>query len=203
MDAAFERADWYEVYDNEQVQLLTRQRVSRLSIAFVLGLCVLLGLVPALLIYLPSTAAVLGVVLLGAVGLFALSAYHMLGLRRVVWCIKLSVHRVVGYDYARRKTVLPWPDIERLDVDDQGMLIVGAPQQGRPGPILRIPILFPDFARLSHRLVEYAEAHRVPVCIGGRPWQLLDLSTLYPFMAAIPVAERPEGPCRDSDDTSF
>ena len=40
-------------------------------------------------------------------------------LRAVAWCVKLSVHRVVGYDYARRKSTIPWTRVERIELDRQ------------------------------------------------------------------------------------
>ncbi len=172
-------ADWYEVFDNEQVQLDTRRRVGRLAGAVVVGCGAVVGLTPLLALVLPSLALVAGLALalLGGGLLWASRAF--LRLRSVVWCVKLSVHRVVGYDYARRKTVLSWAEIERVELDRTSLLIVAAPTGTRPGRVLRVPHLFPDFARLSHRTVEYAEAHGLPVCVDGRPWQLLDLSALY------------------------
>jgi hypothetical protein len=180
-------AEWYEVFDNEHVQLDTRKRVARLAGAVVVLVGAAVGLFPVLLHLLPS--ALLAVAAVGGAlfGVFAWASRAFLRLRSVVWCVKLSVHRVVGYDYARRKAVLPWTEIERVELDAAGLVIAGAPREGRPGRVLRVPFLFPDFARLSHRVVEYAEAHGLPVCVDGRPWQLLDVSTLYPFMAACEI----------------
>jgi hypothetical protein len=181
-------AEWYEVFDNEQVQLDTRKRVARLAGALVVLVGAVVGLAPVLLHLSASPLLVLGLVGGALLGLAVWASRAFLRLRSVVWCIKLSVHRVVGYDYARRKAVLPWTDVERVELDAQGLLIAGAPGEGRPGRLLRVPFLFPDFARLSHRVVEYAEAHGLPVCVDGRPWQFLDVSVLYPFMAAYEIA---------------
>jgi hypothetical protein len=181
-------AEWYEVFDNEQVQLDTRKRVARLAGAVVVLVGAVVGLAPVLLHLLPSPLLAVALSAAALLGVFAWASRAFLRLRSVVWCIKLSVHRVVGYDYARRKTVLPWTEIERVELDAGGLVIAGAPREGRPGRVLRIPFLFPDFARLSHRAVEYAEAHGLPVCIEGRPWQLLDVSALYPFMASYEIA---------------
>ncbi len=181
-------SDWYEVFDNEQVQYDTRKRVARLVGVLVVSLGAVVGLIPLILLYLPSPLVGLGLIGLVAVGAFMWASRAFLRLRSVVWCVKLSVHRIVGYDYARRKSVLPWTEVERVELDAAGLLIAQAPTEGRPGRVLRIPHLFPDFARLSHRVVEYAEAHGLPVCVNGRPWQFLDLSTLYPFMAECAIA---------------
>lgn len=196
-------ADWYEVFDSEQVQFETRRRVARLVVVLAASLALALGLIPVLAFYLPSLLLALGLgggLLLGAV---AWASRRFLRLRSVVWCVKLSVHRIVGYDYARRKAVLPWTRVERVELDAAGLLIAEAPHEGVPGRVLRIPHLFPDFAELSHRVAEYAEAHGLPVCVNGRPWQLLDVPTLYPFMAACAIAgsvDRPSGQALEGDD---
>lgn len=181
-------AEWYEVFDNEQVQFDTRKRVARLVGALVVLAGAVVGLLPVLWHLLPSALLAVGIGGGLLLGVFVWASRAFLQLRSVVWCIKLSVHRVVGYDYARRKAVLPWTEVERVELDAAGLLIVGAPREGRPGRVLRIPFLFPDFAHLSHRVAEYAEAHGLPICVDGRPWQLLDVSALYPFMAACAIA---------------
>lgn len=195
--------DWYEVFDNEQVQFATRQRVARLVVILAASLGLVVGLVPVMAFYLPSTLLAIG---LGGSVLLAISVWAsraFLRLRSVVWCVKLSVHRVVGYDYARRKSTIPWTRVERVDLDAQGLVISEAPHEGVPGRVLRIPHLFPDYAALSHRVVEYAEAHGLPVCVGGRPWQFLDLPTIYPFMSDVEVAGAvgpASGPAFEGDD---
>ena len=181
-------AEWYEVFDNEQVQFDTRRRVARLGGALVVLTGAVVGLLPVLWHLLPSGLLAIGIGGGLLLGVFAWASRAFLQLRSVVWCVKLSVHRIVGYDYARRKAVLSWTEVERVELDAAGLLIVEAPAEGRPGRVLRIPFLFPDFAHLSHRVVEYAEAHGLPVCVDGRPWQLLDVSALYPFMAACAIA---------------
>ncbi len=183
-------ADWYEVFDNEEVQLDTRKHVGRLAGALVVGFGAILGLTPLLLLWVPSLVLVTTLVS-GSLAVMVVGAsYAFLRLRSVVWCVKLSVHRVVGYDYARRKTVLSWAEIERVELDKTSLSIVAAPKDGRPSRVLRVPHVFPDFAHLSHRTVEYAEAHGLPVCVEGRPWQLLDVGRLYPFLTDIAIAER-------------
>jgi hypothetical protein len=180
-------AEWYEVFDNEQVQLETRKRVARLVGVLVVLATAALGLAPVLAHVFDSALIAAGLTGGLLLGLVVWASRVFVQLRSVMWCVKLSVHRVVGYDYARRKSVLPWTDVERVELDDDGLLIAGAPREGRPGRVLRIPFLFPDFAQLSHRVVEYAEAHGLPVCVDGRPWQFLDLPTVYPFMAACAI----------------
>lgn len=181
-------SDWYEVFDNEQVQFDTRKRVARLVGTLVVVLGAIAGAIPLILLHTPFPLLGLGLAGCGILGVLVWASRAFLRLQSVVWCIKLSVHRVVGYDYARRKSVLPWTEVERIELDATGLVIAQIPTEGRPGRVFRIPYLFPDFAPLSHRVVEYAEAHGLPVCVNGRPWQLLDVSTLYPFMAECAIA---------------
>ncbi|MEM1044005.1 MAG: hypothetical protein AAGI91_15435 [Bacteroidota bacterium] len=182
-------ADWYEVFDNEQVQFDTRKWVGRLAGALVVGFGAVIGLTPLLLLWLPSVLLVIGLVSALLTAMVVGASYAFLRLRSVVWCVKLSVHRVVGYDYARRRTVLSWDEIERVELDANSLSIVASPTEKRPGRVLRVPHVFADFARLSHRTVEYAESHSLPVCVEGRPWQLLDLEALYPFLADTPITQ--------------
>ena len=197
-------ADWYEVFDNEQVQFDTRQRVTRLLVVLVAAFALGIGSVPVLAFYLPSPllAVGLGFGVLFGTAIWASQAF--LRLRSVVWCVKLSVHRVVGYDYARRKSTIPWTRVERIDLTPDGLAIAEAPHEGIPGRVLRVPHLFPDFADLSHRVVEYAEAHGLPVCLNGRPWQFLEVPTLYPFMSACEIVgsvDHLPGPALEGDES--
>ena len=181
-------SDWYEVFDNEHVQSDTRKRVARLVGFLIAAAVAAVAIVPLFLAAQIPLLSAIGIAALGLGAVLGLASRAFLRLRSVVWCIKLSVHRVVGYDYARRKSVLSWTEVERIELDATGLVIAQRPPEGRPGRVLRIPYLFPDFAPLSHRVVEYAEAHGLPVCVNGRPWQLLDVSTLYPFMAECAIA---------------
>ena len=176
-------ADWYEVFDNEQVQLDTRQRVAQLVVMVAVGLALAVGSVPVMSYYLPSPLLAVGLGGALLLGIAVWASQLFLRLRSVVWCVKLSVHRIVGYDYARRKSTIPWTRVERIDLDPRGLVIAEAPHESIPGRVLCIPHLFPDYAALSHRVVEYAEAHGLPVCVNGRPWQFLDVPTLYSFMS--------------------
>lgn len=182
-------ADWFEVYDNELVQLDTRKRVSRVFVRLVIGLVLAMGVAPLLQARFGSTLVTASLVSGAGLGVVLWATWSFLRLRCVVWCVKLSVHRIVGYDYARRKTVFEWTDVERIELDNEGLLIAEAPRDGRPARVLRVPHLFPEFSDLSHRLAEHAEAHGLPICVEGRPWQLLDVRTLYPFMAQCAIAE--------------
>jgi hypothetical protein len=107
--------------------------------------------------------------------------------------VKLSVRRVIGYDLTQQRMALAWPDVDCVEIDRRGLLIRGRDETGSACR-LRIGSAFPDYVRLAHRFVDYAEVYTRPVYIDGRPWQLLDLHALYPFLReTVPV----KGPTAD------
>ena len=171
-------APWYEVYDNVQVHLLTRTQAAKMTatatvvLMFSIG-CLAFGLEGTLPILM---AAPVGI---SAVVIFAWRSTRQLRrLRRLVWCIKLCDREIVGYDYARRKVTIGWSSAERIEVGDRSLVVVG------PGSVsLEIAHLFPDFSEVSHRIAHYAEIHRVPLFVRGRPWQQLNLHDVYPFLS--------------------
>jgi len=170
---------WYEVFDNEQVQLLTRKQAGTLTavgialFSFTISLLVLAdrGEVSGLL------AIAIGIVLWTAVIRWGIARF--MRLKAVFWCVKLSEHQLVGYDYTRKKTTLCWEDILRVDLTSRGLVILGS--EGHPFEVLH---LFPDFATLSHRVISYAEANHIPIFIDGLPLDTLDVFQLYPNLAS-------------------
>lgn len=184
---------WYEVFDDEQVQLRVRRRAAHQ----------VMGLLAAL-----SAFGCGGVILaelwgswltaLGFAGLLALvavvgTAASLARLRGIVWCVKLTSDHVVGYDYARRRVALDWDEVEMVDLAGRALRIVGRPT-GPHVPSLLVPDSFAAFAALSHRVIRHAEDHAVPVCVDGRPWQLLDVGALYPFLQpCLAPADAPSG----------
>lgn len=173
-------AYWYEVYDNQDVLLSTRQRVGRLTTIYSLATLTIAAVAPLLIVHVRGgvwVAGFCGVALLFG-GLYVYHALRKLG--AVAWCVKLSIHHLFA-DFGRRRTTIPWSSVTRLDVDDEGLIVVGLDENGAPQR-LRIPNAFPRFSQLSHRMVEYAEAHNRPIFVEGRPWELLDPYELYPFL---------------------
>lgn len=170
-------SQWFEVFDNEQVQLLTRKQAAGM---FVVPLSVL-GV--GLLLLILSREGHLGELLAGSLifpaWLFTLAflVRRILRLRRLVWCLKLSDTLVAGYDYARRQTCMPWSEVQRIDLTAGGLVI-----EGSEGRVLELSPLFTDFAALSHRVVQYAEQHGIPVYVDGRPWEEVDVYRLFPFL---------------------
>lgn len=174
---------WYEVFDNVQVQLMTRRQAAKLTAlaAAAVGLSVSLLLLPQLAAV-PFSLVVV-VVLAGWVATFVWCARRYRRLRCVVWCVKLSDREIVGYDFARRKTRVDWLDVERVELEKTGLQVVG------PDPFrLEISHVFPDFAQLSHRIIHYADFYDIPIHVDGGPWQLLDVYDLFPFLAPTDAA---------------
>lgn len=175
---------WYEVFDNEEVQWHARRQAAHLSAlaaTSVLTTVLIVALGLEGFIAMETTGGSLLVLWSGTVWWIA---SRQRKLRRVVWCIKLSEERVVGYDYTRRKAVMAWPSVRRIELTNKGLLMVGVDLC-----TFEVPHLFPDFAELSHRIVHYAEQHGVPVFIDGQPWQELDIYLLFPFLADDPSAD--------------
>ncbi len=177
---------WYEVFDNEAVQLYARKQAARLTVVTAAAILIsLFGLALGSEGYVPMPA-IGGLLFFIWFVVVHWMARRMRKLRRLVWCIKLSEDRIVGYDYTRRKAILAWTRVERVDLTRDGLLIVGPELFA-----FEIPHLFPDFAALSHRVVHYAEVNGVPVSIDGQPWQELDVYQLFPFLADDPSADAP------------
>lgn len=171
---------WYEVYDNQEALLATRQRVRRLTTRYGVASVTVALTAPLVVLHVPGGPwiAVGAAAVLAAAGLFVVRSLR--ALHAVAWCLRLSYHGLLA-DFGRRRTAMRWRDVARVEVDDEGLMILGT-DEGGTARRLRIPLAFPRYARLSHRVVEYAEAHGRPIFVDGRPWQLLDLRTLYPFL---------------------
>jgi hypothetical protein len=176
-------ATWYEVYDNQDALLATRRRVRQMTARYGSASAVVAVAAPVVILLVPGgpwvavgSAAVL--VVAGGVVLRALRELH-----DVAWCVRLSFHGLVA-DFGRRRTAMRWSEASRVEIDDEGLLIVGT-DEGSAVRRLRVPHTFPRYAALSHRVVEYAEAHGRPIFVDGRPWQLLDLHALYPFLGDV------------------
>ncbi|HYE96200.1 MAG TPA: hypothetical protein VD962_08320 [Rubricoccaceae bacterium] len=173
--------DCYEVFDDEEVLSQTRLRAYQALLrgAAATGALVAVAALLAMRGALSPPAVVLSGLLVAAVCVLVLR--EVTALRRVVWCVKLSVRRAVGYDYGRRRTALPWATLARVEVTREGLLLVG-PDEGGRARAIHVSHRFPEYALLSHRVVEYAEAFNRPVYVDGQPWQLLDVHALYPFL---------------------
>lgn len=168
---------WYDVYDNVEIQLITRKQAAAVTaLAAVLlafsFFCLALGLAGRL----PLPAAVVAAgVTSGSFSVWLVRRVRQL--RRVVWCVKLSKEEVVGYDYARRRITIPWRRVERVEIGDGSLTIVGPPADS-----LEVTHHFREFAQVSHRIVHYADRFGIPVFVNGKPWQHINVYDLYPFL---------------------
>lgn len=169
---------WYDVYDNVEIQLITRRQAAAVMViaAIVLASSLLLlalgiaGRFPLALSLLTAAAA--------GGGFSWWLVRRIRRLRRIVWCVKLSREEVVGYDYARRRRSISWRQVERIDLGDGSLTIVG------PHPLsLEITHHFREFAQVSHRIIYYADHFGIPVFVNGKPWQHLDVYDVFPFLA--------------------
>lgn len=178
---------WYEVFDNEQVRLLTGKQAATLTVVPVSVLAATFVLVAM------SRSGLLSEVTAGALifpawlGSLVWMVRRVLRLRRLVWCLKLSDEAIGGYDYARRQTVIRWDDVQRIQLTENGLIV-----EGPEGRSLEISHLFPDFYILSHRIFQYAEANGVALYVNGRPWEEVDVYALYPMLG--PARREDAGP---------
>ena len=171
---------WYEVYDNVDVQLLTRKRAAAMTGAVALAIMLSIALLALGLAGSFPLQAALGLVAIGWCGFTWWCVHRRRRLRSLAWCVKISDRDIVGYDYARRKSGLDWHEVERIDVRSTGLVICG-----RGDVQIEIAHLFPQFPELSHRIIGYGDQHGVPIFVDGMPWQQLDVYDVYPFLASI------------------
>lgn len=172
-------AGFFEVYDNERVQLITRRQaaVTFLVFAAAVGETILLAIL-ARESLLPVWLVIALTVAVWAVAAMRMGR-HFRRTNHVVWCVKLSDAQIAGYDHARRQTCLDWSDVRQIEVGRRALRVKGCGDEQ-----LEIPHLFDDFATLSHRIVEQAERNQIPIMIEGRPLDEIDLYALYPFLGS-------------------
>lgn len=170
--------DLFEVFDNEQVQLVTRRQAAAtfLTLAGAIGgSLILFVLIGEGVVSYPGAVA-LGSLLWIVAGVRLIR--HIRRTNHVVWCVKISPAQIAGYDYARRQTSLYWTDVRQIEIASEGLRVRGTIDRH-----IEIPTLFQDYAGVSHRIVEHAERHHIPILVDGRPLDDLDLYVLYPFLA--------------------
>lgn len=169
---------WYDVYDNVEVQLLTRRLAAGSTAIVTIGLMLICAVVAfAIDGQLPASAAA-GTVLMTCVVLGYWIYARIQRLRRIVWCIKFSRKHVVGYDYARRRILIPWKEVQRIELGDDSLTIVG-----KHPLALTVTHHFADYPQVSHRVVHYADRFEIPLFVNGTPWQQLDIYDVFPFLS--------------------
>lgn len=166
----------YEVFDADEVLFEARRRATWAR--RILGLALLPTAALLYFWFQPSGSLVIGGLMLALwLGVGGWAAWRLQQLHRVAWCLKLSAQGLEAYDYTRHRLRLPWARLQRVEVTDAGIRLVGS-----GGQRIRVPDRFPDFPALSHRLTRRAEAHGVPLWIDGRPYQDLDVYALFPSL---------------------
>lgn len=171
---------WIEIYDNEQVQWYLRQRVTNLAAGIVASVSLAVFACSVSGMNVVPYGRVLIAIAVSALVAAALTGIRILRLRTRVWCIKLSPHMVMGYDYRRKATTLCWSDVSRINVGAEGVLIAG-----KLGGSIFLPQLFPDYAHISHRILDLAELHRLPVHVEGQSIADTDVFDLLPELATL------------------
>ena len=183
----------HTIYENDTVHLQLRSKVAKLS-SLTIG-----AVVASTLIFLLQERWSLSMWSLGFVmtglwgGTFWWTRRRLKQLRHVAWCVKISDGEVIGYDYARRRTSLPWSNVECVGLTESSLQLTGQANW------FEVPDQFDDFPSLSHDLTQLAEDKGIPIQIEGQPWQHVDVYALYPFLLTDPPegASGPSGLMRD------
>lgn len=177
-------AEWFQVYSDNAALLEARRGVSRVVAGYTAASVALLVVAVGVGVAQPGDAALAALAGGGALtGCAALTVRRLVRHQQRVWRLDLSVHRAVGHEASGRHLSLLWTALDRVDVGSRGLTLVGHDLDGHR-LCIEVAASMPDFAALSHRAVEYAEAFRRPVCVDGQPWEALDLAALYPSIRA-------------------
>lgn len=177
-------AEWFQVFDDERVLVQARSKARRRVVGFALASGALVAIAPLATVVWPVHAGPLAVgcgLLLTAYAVWMLIGLH--SLHRLLWRLELSVRRAVGHDVGGRRVSLPWSDLTHLDVRDDGLILTGRDVTGRRAR-LHVSAAMPQFADLSHRAAEYAEAFGRPILVDGHPVEALPIASLYPSTRA-------------------
>ena len=168
---------WYQVFDDERVNLVTRSAARRHAAG-----AVALGLVSGVALFASFVSPVSTYAVVTAVtGLWGWAGAALFRtwtrLRRQVWCLKISDREVVGYDYRRHRIRIDWIDAVGVDVNKRGLAIVAADDRR-----LEVPVRFPSYTDLCHVVLEHAEFYEVPVLIDGAPLASVAARDVFPFL---------------------
>lgn len=168
---------WYQVFDDDQVNLVTRSAARRHAAgAIVLGLVSGAALFASFIGPLSTFPVVVAVV--GLWGWAGAALFRIWSeLRRQVWCLKISDREVVGYDYRRKRIRIDWIDALGVDVNSRGLAIVAGKDRR-----LEVPVRFPAYTELCHTVLGHAEFYDVPVLIDGAPLASVAASDVFPFL---------------------
>ena len=175
-------AEWFEVYEDGAGLAASQRRSRRLVLGFALVSGPVVAGAPVAALAWPAGSTVVAVVAAAVLcGHGGWLGWQLARMRRVVWRVELSVHHVVGHDVTGSRRVLAWDDVRWVNLDDAGAAVAGR-RRGRRVEF-RVPASFPDYGRVGHRMVSYAEALRRPVYVDGRAWHALRLDPLLPLLS--------------------
>lgn len=170
-------ADHSSSFDSQNVQYKTRRRIAYHTGIF--GTLILLSAAVLLLITTNVRHPFSWLAGIGTVCLLPIAylGYRIYRLSQIVWYVKISPDHVEGYDYARRKIRVQWPQIKHLEITNSELTITT-----KNGRFLTLPPDFADFAAVGHLLFDYSQDRDIPVYIDGVPWHSLSAYTLFPFL---------------------
>jgi hypothetical protein len=171
---------WIEIYDSEEVQWLLRQKVA--------GLSATIGAAVSIAVFVASMAGLNALPyphLLVAIGCMAAGGavvvgFRLAAMRSLVWCVKLSPQKIMGYNHSRKSVVFAWSDVDHVAISEDAVSVVA-----KGGIVIDIPTAFDDFTYVSHRILDLAELHRRPIFVGGRAITDLDVFHLLPELQAL------------------
>ncbi len=175
---------WSEVFVDDGVREVASRSSRRLTIGFGVTSALLVALAPLVTLLAPDYALVVAFVSLAALSLFGAWVVHRLHpVQRLVWHVELSIREAVCVDVQGFRHAVLWPRVERLDLTDEGLTFVTRTRDGMVSH-LRVPAEFSQFAAMSHRAAEYAEALGRPIFVDGKPWESVDLLGVFPFLGS-------------------
>lgn len=177
-NSLFTVVNWSEEYKDEAFRASTQRRVHVVTRLVLFGLMIAVFCVAAIALIsaVPSLLAVIPIFLTGVA--FGLASKRLLRLRRNVWCMHLTRYRMTGINHVGHPFIFQWKNVERINLTNDGLTITGTNGHTRQEDIAYIPQSFRNYTQLAHRVVKCAEAYSVPICVDGRPWQLLSLDEL-------------------------
>lgn len=173
---------WFEVFDNEDVHMATRRSATSVGIVVASGVVVTLAAVASSKTGSLQATGVVAILSITWTIMLIVVATRLRRLRRIGWCLKLTREHAISYNYARRKTVIPWTTANRIEWTQQGLII-----RGNPPFSIEIPVRFSEFQVLSHLVYDFAEELNIPIYVDGSPLSVLDVRRLYPFLEELEI----------------
>jgi len=168
-------------YDSEAVLRQARQRAARVSSRgawMVVVSCLLLALGAYEVL---SQPVVLILLAMGWLFTGGWIGRRLQLLRQLTWYVRITPSCIVGSDYVRHSTRIPWSSVAYLNVSDDMLTIVG------PGlSVLKVPPLFVGYGALVRAVVDQAMAHGARVYVDGTPLDHAPLTEVTSLLDSYP-----------------